>query len=317
MTRSPSPDLALPGKSPTESYQDESHNSDQFAVYTLVNLQHDGFNHFLKVLENDDDLLKGNCRLPPQYDFSGRPLKDVYNYHLQLRSQRKYHPTLFLVAPHLDYKANGVLLVNLNTDLHCTVDTCRLRVTEALSAAVNLRIGNMDWDDFKEDELLVLTSGGGDQKSYSTTPQAWPHASEQSASSLFIFGAYGIAAGANMTTIRDLLESDWRDKDPKAWICESIGSYTDYHQPLDEVIKRHPWNCRRNPRLHRQWCICIDGRDPAAEGVLLTHIDWDGNISREPNELLRLHGSVTTERAPVDSAIALLMTRISGERDSH
>lgn len=111
-----------------------------------------------------------------------------------------------------------------------------------------------------------------------------------------------------MTDIRALLEPDWRDKDPKTWSCENIGSYTNASDPWDELIRHHPWNCRRNPRLHRQWFICADRKDPHEEGVLLVHMDWDGDITRDPNELLRigLDVVVNTERSSVENAIATL-----------
>lgn len=116
-----------------------------------------------------------------------------------------------------------------------------------------------------------------------------------------------------MTNIRALLEPDWRDKAPKTHLCESVGSCTDYPDPWNQLIKHHPWNCRRNPRLHRQWLICADEKDPKKRGVLLVHIDWDGNIDRDPNELLKIgqRVNVTTERSAVEDAIASLTARVS------
>lgn len=147
------PDLSLPAKSPTESHHHESHNTDQAAVYTLVGLGQDGIQGLLKALtNNDDDMFTHDYRLPPKYDFKGAPLKDVYDYHLKLASSKTHHPTLFVVAYDQNYEKNGVLLVDLDIDLKCTVDTCRIKVSEALSATMNIMISNMDFEDFKEEE---------------------------------------------------------------------------------------------------------------------------------------------------------------------
>ena len=318
MSASTTPNLSLPSKAPTERYQQESHNTEKIAVYSLVGLDQEGTDGLLKALENNDDNLQDAAGLPPKHDFSGKPLKDVYDYHLQIGSEGNYHPTLFIVAHNRDYKSDGVLLVNLDIDLKCSVDTCRIKPSEALSAAVNLEIANMDWEDFKEDELPLPSTaassvrdahaeqGGTQQAAQPTTPQ-------------YVFGAYGIAPGANMTELRGLLEPDWREKAPKDYLCESVGSYSDSSDPWKELIRHHPWNCRRNPRLHRKWCICVDQRNPKDEGVLLVHIDWDGVVDRDPNELLKvgLDVGVTTERCSVGNAVTTLTSLASRAMGSH
>ena len=154
---STSPDLSLPAKAPTESYQKENHDGDKFAVYTLVDLgktNNNGIHDLLKVLGNNNDFLSGLCYLQPKYDFSGgAALRDVYDYHLLELGRNGVHPTLFIVAQYPDYVKNGVLLVNLDMDLECSVDTCRVEASEAVLAVVNLQIANTGWDDYKDDEL--------------------------------------------------------------------------------------------------------------------------------------------------------------------
>ena len=317
MAASKVPDLILPPKSPTESYKDENHDGDQHVIYTLVDLGPNGIEDFVAALEHDDENLQGTHILAPRYDFQDKPLKDVYDYHLQLGNDKKYHPTIFIVAYVKNYERDGVLLVNLNTDLECTVDTCRIRCDEALSAAVNLEIENMDWEDFKEDELPPPSSrdsvSGEDQSSSTGRTSSKP--SHEAPASHPMFGVYGITAGANMTAIRGLLEADWQEKKPEAWLCEAVCSYTKYPEPLKEVIKRHPWNCHRNPRLHRQWCICVDSAKPEKDGLLLVHINWDGDVERDPNELLKMSadGDYTTERCSVGAVLVTLTARTAGK----
>ncbi len=69
------------------------------------------------------------------------------------------------------------------------------------------------------------------------------------------------------------------------------------------MIGWHPWNCRRDPHLHRQLFICADDLD-----ILLVRMDWDGNISRDPAELVKLgpQADVKTQRCPVSEAAAYL-----------
>lgn len=301
------PDVNLPPKSPTESYHHESHNCDKLAVYTLVDLGINGIHDLLKSLENNDENLRDTYRLPLKYDFEGASLKDVYDYHLKLGSEKSHHPTLFIVAYSPDYEQNGVLLVNLDTDLECSVDTCRMNVSEALLAAVNLMIANMDWEDFKEDELPLPPT----KRASAPEKPSGPERPSQSVSPHHVFGMY-TTAGADMTDIRALVEPDWRDKSPGTHVCESIGSYTDYPDPWNQLIKHHPWNCRRNPRLHRQWFICADRQDYREHGVLLVHIDWDGNIDIDPDELLKIGetADVMTERSTVKNTIATLNIRV-------
>ncbi len=62
------------------------------------------------------------------------------------------------MANNQDYKRHGVLLVDLNIDLKGRVDTCRIKASEVLLAAVNIKIGNMDWEGFKDEELPLIPS---------------------------------------------------------------------------------------------------------------------------------------------------------------
>lgn len=306
-----SPDLSLPAKAPTTSLQNESHNCDKVAVYTLVDLGINGIQGLLKALVHNDDKLQDAYRLPPKYDFKGTSLKAVCDYHHKLREDKSLHPTLFIVAQHPDYPKYGVLLVDLER-----VDTCRIKTSEALSAVMNLMIANMDWEDFKEDELpLPPSTRAGEKANTRTSNQAGsqrPGQSQPSSAPSHTFAVY-TTAGADMTSIRALLEPNWRDKAPKTHLCESIASYTDSPDPWNQLIKHHPWNCRRNKRLHRQWFICADKKDPKEGGVLLVRIDWDGNIEMDPNELLKIgeRADIRTERSVVENAIANLTALVS------
>ena len=313
------PDLALPFKAPTERYTHENHDSDKFAVYTLVDLGAAGIDGLLKTLEDDDENLRDTQGLPPKYDFRSQSLKDVYDYHLKLGREKTHHPTLFIVAQNEDYKRDGVLLVDINFDLEGGVDTCRISASEALLAAVNVNIANMDWEDFKDEELPLpeASSGASGSVDAPSTTQPTGSTSVQTRPYPVIFAAYGIAKDVDMTAAHKLLEPDWQGKAIEARLCHDICSYGENAEPMAEVMWQHPWICGRNPRLHRQWCICVDSQNPAEEGVLLVQLGWDGNIERTPNELLKrgLVKDAVAERSPVGMALAMLKARTCGLDD--
>ncbi len=151
------PDLTLPPQAPTERYQDGSYSGLAIAVYTLVDLGPGGGEVLIRALEASDENLRNTCRLAPQSNFAGQALRAVYDYHLEhVAPSRSYYPTLFIVSVSLDYTKHGVLLVNLDVDVDCQVDICRLSLDDAALDAVNLMISNEDWEDVKDHELPAM-----------------------------------------------------------------------------------------------------------------------------------------------------------------
>ncbi len=51
------------------------------------------------------------------------------------------------------------------------------------------------------------------------------------------------------------------------------------------MIERHPW-CVYRADGDLQLFICADRKDIKREGVLLVKMDWDGNVDRDPDELI-------------------------------
>ena len=306
-------DLTLPPRAPTEQYQKENHDSTPFAVYTLVDLGEAGADDDLrKAVEGDDTNFHSTCKLAPRYNFIGHPLMTVYNYHLELAEQREYYPTLFIVAQNQDYEKDGVLLVNLDVDLDCRVETCRIQAEKAASALVNIRIANMDWEDFKEDELPPAESTAGN------TSSSGGEVSQQASTSAPspVFGLYS-TAGANMTTLPELLDPDFYQKHPRDQQCHSVASYPSSPDPWKQLMARHPWNCMRNPSLHRQMFVCADKKEVENEGVFLVRMQWDGNIDRDPAELIQIgaEADVKTRRCQLAAVLPALTSVASGQID--
>ena len=313
---SSSVDLILPSTAPTQEYRKASHIGALFTVYTLVDLGPDDVaTELLRAVEGDDPNCRSTCKLAPMYDFRGQPLKAVYDYHLELAHLGQYHPTLFVVAVDQDYMKTGVLLVNLDVDLDCHVDTCRIKVKEAALALINISIANMDWEDFKEDELSQenpantgkATGNSAEAENALQSPPSKPK---------HVFDIY-TTADANMTTIPKQLDPCWDKRHPTYSPCRSVCSYIDFADPWQQMINSHPWNCKRDPELHRQLYICADKKDVEAEGVILVQEAWDGNIDRDPAELVRIGSDLTvrSHRCILSETIELLTSIARGERD--
>ncbi|CAD0100687.1 unnamed protein product [Aureobasidium mustum] len=137
---------------------------DNFAAYTLVSLDHDGQQRFLKDL-NTGDMTTSNCILAPQPDFAGRTLRDIYDYHIEAsKEDNKMHPDFFIVADQEDWTTKGVLVVYLHVErqlnkhddeefeFESTVGVLRCGIDMADSTCCNLEIANVDWTEYKEEE---------------------------------------------------------------------------------------------------------------------------------------------------------------------
>lgn len=287
-------DLSLPKTADTEKYSYENHDKDKIAVYTLTKLE--GGSNKLEQALKQDSITSHSCVFSAE-NFVNKPLKDVLKHHLNVAGQEKLDPTIFIAAHSENFDKDGVLLVNANFDLKGSVDKCRVKTSLALLEAVNLQIGNVDWWEVDREDPIEPAPRLGEN--------------DDQAPVLVIFGAYGIKAGANMTKIRDLLEPGWHEKKANAWRCESVGSYTSGSDPLKEVIKYHPWHCLQKPHMSRHWCICVDSLNPSEDGVLLLHIDWDGDTKREPTKLLEVgpQSQIQTERVGVNNALNVLAAK--------
>lgn len=127
----------------------------KYAVYTIAELNHEGLNALQDEL-NSAHLAADTCKLAPKPNFSGRTLRDVYDYHIYARDEdMSIHPLFFIVATDVDYKKKGVTIVHLDTfqdEQADRVDKGNCSVDMAASWGMNIDIGNMAWEDLKEEE---------------------------------------------------------------------------------------------------------------------------------------------------------------------
>lgn len=120
-------------------------------LYTLVDLSDAELDELQRVCESQiPDVDPGaNVRRPPESRFVGRSLRAVYDYHLELGSQRTFDPIYFVVATAKDWKRKGVLLVTLDDgDFDtpgCKTDSFFIKPAESGLSFVNIQIGNSDW----------------------------------------------------------------------------------------------------------------------------------------------------------------------------
>lgn len=153
-----------------------SNDLGNFPVYTLVPLSDE--DAFLKAVNEDDIMNYQQVFFPPVYDFSGKTLADILNYHLeelmpaQKREEEnggrgKFTIDPFLVAIHDDYMQYGVLLINMfyeyYDDTQAAPAICRAPVQvpgedhnqdiiSAVSWCANLAIANMDMYEMLEND---------------------------------------------------------------------------------------------------------------------------------------------------------------------
>lgn len=138
------------------------------SVYTLENLENreddpDIFSELMREL-NPGLYAVSDCRPAPQkHDFTGHPLKDIYEHHLRVRDEAadaRVHPLVFVVAqPH--YQRSGLILVYLNTDERGGVGFGRCGVDMVSILASNLERDPSDqWLQFKFEEEMEFGENG-------------------------------------------------------------------------------------------------------------------------------------------------------------
>ncbi|RYP17300.1 hypothetical protein DL765_004591 [Monosporascus sp. GIB2] len=140
----------------------------KFQIYSTVSPALDG--EALERLERDINSAAepegtGSSVLSPAArsgEHAGRPLRDVYEYHLRARDagedadeKSTVHPLYFVVADKADWKREGLLAVHLDCrydEEQDRVGVGRCGVDWADSWGVNLDVVNMDWMDLKQAE---------------------------------------------------------------------------------------------------------------------------------------------------------------------
>ncbi|KAK6958025.1 hypothetical protein Daesc_000818 [Daldinia eschscholtzii] len=272
----PNLDLSLPKTAPNNSqHRATASGSYAQAVYSLIPLELSTLNDLASRLNAAQDIEPGTCKLAPRYDFANRPLRDVYDYHLQLRDRDpSIHPLFFIVAVDADYEKNGVLVVHLNTgqdEEDDRVDKARCSVEWAASWGLNLDIGNMAWEDLKEeeaDEWGDTAMPWTPESNQPTRPDTAPPRSQYACFSLV----------EKAIELPEKLDPNFYSTPAEHRRVILGGNYASAGG-LPEIARLFPWFCKSHPETHRQMAIVADNPDfEAQDAVKLLRFDWDGDV---------------------------------------
>ncbi|CAN9132046.1 unnamed protein product [Alternaria alternata] len=246
---------------------------------------------------NTDEPSTGRSKLAPQSDFSGRSLRDVYDYFIHLRDQDDtIHPLYFIVADQEDFSRNGVVVVLLNSsqDEEDIVGVGRCSNVEADSWGANIDIGNQDWLDLKEEEAVEWGGDdpyGNDDDNDGDKPGVGATTSQgatvQSPTTLTeprkkVYGWYSLVERA--VPINSMLEPSWLNMRSGDSRFQMLGNFYSSNNPWDEIRVAHPQQCVFRPSVHRTLILVAEHDDAnGPEGMTLARLKWDGNIEAVEN----------------------------------
>ncbi|KAI2781877.1 hypothetical protein F4815DRAFT_62176 [Daldinia loculata] len=268
--------LSLPKTAPNNNrHRATAGESYAQAVYSILPLDLSTLDDLVSRLNAAEEIEPGTCKLAPKYDFANRPLRDIYDYHIQLRDQdHSIHPLYFIVAIDADYKGNGVLVVHLHTGQdgeEDRVDKARCSVDWAASWGLNLDIGNMSWEDLKEEEAEEW----GD-KAMPWTPESNQPKQPDAAPPRFQYACFSLVE--NALDLPEKLQPNYYST-PVEHRRVILGGNYSAAGGLPEVTRLFPWFCKTHPETHRHMAIVADNPDfEADDAVKLLRFDWDGNV---------------------------------------
>ncbi|KAI4655827.1 hypothetical protein J4E93_000542 [Alternaria ventricosa] len=277
-------DLAktLPKKAPNTEYHRATLNGlnrFKFAIFYTAALD-TADSQRLEESINTGELSTGRSKFAPQPDFSGRSLRDVYDYFIELRDQDDtIHPLYFIVADQKDFDTNGVLVVLLNSsqDEEDIPGVGRCSNVEADSWGSNIDIGNQDWFDLKEREAEEW--GGDDPYADDDDKDDKPTQglATSDASPKKVYGWYSLVKKA--VPISSMLEPSWaKMKKTDESRLQMLGNWHSSSDPWADIRRAHPRQCAFRPTVHRNIILVAekeDADDP--EGMSLVRLKWDGN----------------------------------------
>ncbi|KAI2617021.1 hypothetical protein GGS26DRAFT_577479 [Hypomontagnella submonticulosa] len=296
----------LPRTAPNnDRHRNTSGESYAQPVYSIVPLDRSALENLVDQLNAAEDVRPGTCKLAPEPDFANRPLRDVYNYHLQLRDQdHSIHPLYFIVAADADFEKDGVIVVHLHTgqdDEEDRVDKARCSVDWAASWGINFDIGNMDWEDLKEQE----------EEEWGDRAMSWTPASQQpvppdTEPPRFQYACFSLVEKA--INLPQSLDPNWSSTPVEHRRVILGGNYSGEPDGRAKVAGVFPWFCKSHPETHRRVVILADKPDFEADGVLLLEFDWDGDVdSYDDDSINELNlGSKEIKRVPASTAVAEL-----------
>ncbi|KAL1800740.1 hypothetical protein ACET3X_001082 [Alternaria dauci] len=247
---------------------------------------------------NTGETTTARSKLAPQPDFSGRSLRDVYNYFIHLRDQDDtIHPLYFIVADQEDFSHKGVVVVLLNSsqDEEDIVGVGRCSSVDADAWGANIDIGNQDWLDLKEEEAAewggddpygndgddddVDKPGASATASQDTTAQSLTTLNEPPKK---VYGWYSLVEKA--VPINSMLEQSWLKMRPGDSRFQMLGNFYSSSNPWNDIRAAHLQQCVSRPTIHRTLILVAEHDDAnGPEGMTLARLKWDGDVKAVEN----------------------------------
>ncbi|KAH9991678.1 hypothetical protein F4779DRAFT_247862 [Xylariaceae sp. FL0662B] len=278
----PNQDLTLPKTAPNNDRHRGTAGENYIqAVYSMLPLDRSTLDNLVERLNAAEDIMPDACGLAPKPDFANYALRDIYDYHLRLRDEdNSIHPLYFIVAISADYENNGVLVVHLDTgqdEQQDRVDKARCSVDYAASWGLNLDIGNMDWEDLKEEE-----EGEWGNSAMPWTPESHQPAQPVTSPPRWQYACFSLVEKA--LDLPHQLDPNWLDTPVEYRRIIMSGNYSTTADGFSEIVRLFPWFCKSHPETHRQMVILADRPDFETDGVMLLRFDWDGNVDVHDDE---------------------------------
>ncbi|KZV93818.1 hypothetical protein EXIGLDRAFT_716675 [Exidia glandulosa HHB12029] len=288
------PDLSLPPSVPgVERYQHTPMNLNPSALYTLIDLSDDELQNLQRVCEEEceGDALS-DVLLAPQSRFVGSALRDVIEYHLTL-GDATYDPVHFIVAVERDWRSRGVLLVTLDDDdCVCKPDSFRIQPSLSGIVLVNIRIGNVSWEEEKEGYAIDGQDDGGDDDDKRQDDHddegdddgddggSSPESPSDAPPLGYYIGLYVLESIDAEALVRTL-EPGARYKQSEDYVVRLQGVIPSSSDAVDHAASLHPRRCRKNRWLHKSLFLVADCNPPEEHGLVLVHLDSSGKLKTQ------------------------------------
>lgn len=291
-----------------------------FACYIHVRLSSAELNEVLTTFDSEvPEGARNAVKTPPRYDFAGVPLRASFDHHIdEVVPSGEFDHFHFVAVVDENWREKGILIVALDDDWgELKVDKICIPAAQAGLIVVNLQIGNVGFEEYKEqyESCNNDSAGDGDNR---------------------LLSALDESIQANNRP-EDYYSDGAADLVP---YCEHwIGLYAVEEIPFDELMRRlsprpvpleqcvvrpegrvpdqesaairvasslHPVRCRDNRLLYRKMFLIADRADYTRYGIMLVKLEWDGKVDGRSTDELSSQGITAekdTQRLPVMSYI--------------
>jgi hypothetical protein len=328
-------DLTLPASAPAEYttwLMERTGLDPPVAVYTLVEFSDDELQELVHDCETDCFTEEEDAAgLPPNHRFIGRPLRDVYEAHLQHGRQETFDPGYFIVAFHRDWNKMGVLLVTVRTDEEPpTIDKFFMHAKDSAVMVQNLNIYNTDWEEAKanceivpgedsDDDDENHDSDGEDElptdKNEDQSDDEGPEFPSKKPKMDYIIPIYFLHSLDPDGILQSLTKDIHHMSNSKDFLIRNQGilrpsiqpevETSTLHKPdpaiTEDLIAQasavHPVRCRANKWLNKTYFLLVDSTNFSGEGIIMVKLTWDGVAKGRSKNELREVGSKATRQS--------------------